>query len=220
MKLEIPQEYQSIGLMFSGGMDSTLLLYHLGRQYADRDIYAVTAGSCGYVSYPVHIEFAQQAFNRVSQNLGYGAVKYHVIHYLDDRESHHCNEVMKAWDHIDCWVVGQNSSPPPGSVVVDPYNKHHDLYETCPMPHRKNTEGDVWTEQHGRPVYRPMMHMNKRDIVQDYRDNQIYHLIQHTRSCPKVWSPAEAADFVPHCGYCWWCLERKWGLQDENEIRT
>lgn len=58
MKLEIPLKYKSIGLMFSGDMDSTLLLYHLGRQYSDRDVYAFTAGSCGYVSYPVHIEFA------------------------------------------------------------------------------------------------------------------------------------------------------------------
>lgn len=215
INLKIGEQYQNIGLLFSGGVDSTLLLYLLGLQYPDRNVFAVTAGHCGSNNWPIHIEYAQKVFDRVSKELGYGAINYHVVHYLDDNESHHCNQVMKTWPHIDCWLIGQNAAPPKGSTTKDAHDRPHDLYDTCPLPHRKTNLGEEWAEQHGRPIYRPLLRLNKKEIVCEYKRRSVYHLIEHTRSCPKVWPAHHANDFVKHCGECWWCLERKWSLIDD-----
>jgi PP-loop superfamily ATP-utilizing enzyme len=213
MILDIPETYKNIAIMFSGGIDSALLLYLVGKQYPNRKIYAVTAGTVGYVDYPVHIDYARNVFDEIIKLLEPGAIDYHTIHYIDDRESHHCNKVMQDWKHIDLWIVGQNLSPPKGTIVSDCFNKSHDLWDLCPLPNRKNPQGEIWAEQHDKPVYRPLMFMNKKEIIEIYRNENVYHLIDYTRSCPKVWKLEEIQNFKKHCGYCWWCMEREWGLR-------
>lgn len=200
--------------MFSGGIDSTLLLYLIAKQYPKRTIHAVTAGTCGYVDYPIHIKYAQDVFDQIAKRVGYGIIDYHTIHYLDDKETHHCNEVMKKFTDIDCWAIGRNAAPPKGTIVTDCHSQDINLFDTCNLEHRKSPSGPDWTTQHNIPTYTPFMYLTKQEEIQIYKNEEIYSLIDYTRSCPKVWSLTEANDFVPHCGHCWWCLERKWGLME------
>jgi tRNA(Ile)-lysidine synthase TilS/MesJ len=208
----IPEQYQSIAVLFSGGMDSTLLLYLAGLRYPHRRIIAVTAG-CSYINNRVHLEWANKAFAQTIKRLTPGAIDYHITHYHDDRETHHCNQAMvELKDLADVWLIGQNASPPQGAVVCDHIGKEVDLYDACPLPHRRARDHSEWAKQHGLPVYRPLANIDKQDEVRMFKELKVFDLIQSTRSCPGQWADQELIDFVPHCGYCWWCLERQWGL--------
>lgn len=211
MKLDIPSDFNTIGLLFSGGMDSSLLLYMLGKHYPNRRIMAFSAG-CSYIDNRVHNKYANQVFERVTNMLPEGALDYHITHYHDDKTTHHCNQAMKEFDGmVDVWVNGMNKAPPPGTVVTDCYGVAHDLYELCHLELRKQPP-QLWRDIDGYKYYTPLAPYTKQEIVQAYKDYGIYDLIPFTRSCPKAWKFEDMKDFTPECGWCYFCLERKWGL--------
>lgn len=212
MRLSIPDHLKSIGVLFSGGIDSTLLLYLIATQYPDRTIWAINAGSCGYIDWPIHTEYAKNVFDEINKRVEKGAIDYFLIHQLVDQKTHHCNKVMVEMPFIDCWAIGRNAAPPQNTIVASPNGELVNLYDSCPMPWRQNIIGDVWSRQNGQIVYTPFMYLTKQDEIKIFREQKIYDLIQFTRSCPKVWNKDEMSQFVPHCGECWWCLERQWGL--------
>jgi 7-cyano-7-deazaguanine synthase in queuosine biosynthesis len=217
----IPAQYQNIGVLFSGGMDSSLILYMLGKHYPKRRIMAFTAG-CDYINNRVHLDYASNVFNRVTNLLTPGSLDYHIIHYHNDKTTHHCNQAMSEFKNmIDLWVVGINPAPPPGSIVENCYGGKVDVNDICHMPDRlrlsKNIgkNNDYFGEDPitGFMYYRPLINLDKKHIVKLYQRYGIYDTVMpFTRSCPKVWKYEDMNTFTPECGWCYFCLERKWGM--------
>lgn len=224
MKIDfhIPDEYQNIGLLFSGGMDSSLLLYMLGKHYPNRRIMAFTAG-CDYIDNRLHLNYANKVFDRTANLLSPGALDYHITHYHDDRTTHHCNQAMKEFETmVDLWVVGVNPAPPAGSLVKNCYGELVDVHEFCHITDRlKLTEKMGQNQDYigrnpetGHVYFRPLINYDKKAIVDLYHIYGIYSsILPLTRSCPKVWEHKDMSRFTPECGWCFFCLERKWGLQ-------
>ena len=212
MRLELKPEHKTIGLLFSGGMDSSLLLYMLGKQYPRRRIMAFSAG-CSYIDNRIHMKQVNDVFDRVTNLVPQGALDYHITHYHEDRDTHHCNQAMTEFDSmVDVWVTGLNHAPPPGVVVTNCYGEDIDLHEYCHMENRKS-RGEEWQTVDGYQYYSPLINLNKQDIVALYKRFGIYaELMPLTRSCPKQWDYEDMKLYTPECGWCYFCLERKWGL--------
>jgi hypothetical protein len=66
----------------------------------------------------------------------------------------------------------------------------------------------------------PFIYINKAWVIKQYKDNNILDLLYTTRSCEggDVKSPADWNGVRPDdCGYCFWCVERHWAM-DENNV--
>jgi 7-cyano-7-deazaguanine synthase in queuosine biosynthesis len=58
-------------------------------------------------------------------------------------------------------------------------------------------------------MYQPFINKDKQTIATIYQElNLIENLFPLTRSCETT----EIKNFLGHCGDCWWCEERKWGF--------
>lgn len=213
MKLDIPDHYQDVGILFSGGIDSTLALYMVAKQYPKKTIWAFSAG-CSYIDNRVHLKYSNQVMDMVTRLVDETAIDYHITTFHNDRTGHHCQRAMEQFKNtIDCWVIGQNSAPPKGSIGINKAGEHLDLFDFCHLEHRKNITETVWQTKDGFNIYKPFLFMDKQEEILLYHKFGIFDaLIPLTRSCPVSYTRAKSNEFVEQCGNCYWCLERQWGL--------
>ena len=61
----------------------------------------------------------------------------------------------------------------------------------------------------GEAAVFPFTNMNKKEIANMYRKENLHELYKLTISCES------RNDIGPvHCDDCWWCMERKWAFGD------
>lgn len=75
-------------------------------------------------------------------------------------------------------------------------------------------------------VCHPFRHLEKDQIISLYKINRVEELLELTRSCegdtlsyPDIFKGLDyksyvPGQFVPECGECFWCNERKWGIDN------
>lgn len=220
MNFELPNDCQRIAVLYSGGADSTALLYAVASKYPERYIVAVTAG-CSYLKHRPHIQFARNMFEALTQHLPEGAINEHIITYHDDRSGHHCSQYMEEnRERFDVWVIGQNAAPPSGAVAVDRYGRVWDVRKSCPLASRifdePQAEWETWNEH---VVYKPLINIDKRGVYYIIKEQGIFEdVLKYSRSCPTCYDDSNIDQFVAHCEECWWCFERRWGLSKEDEL--
>lgn len=219
MNLDIPAKYQNIAVLFSGGADSTAILYEVASKYPDRKICAITAG-CSYIKHRVHLNFARNMFEALVDALPPGAINEHIITYHDDRVGHHCGQYMNEnRDNYDVWIIGQNAAPPKGSIATDRNGRVWDLYESCPLDSRKEISESIWGEWNDHVTYKPLLHIDKKGVFSILKGQGILdQVLEFSRSCPKTYTDETIQNFKHHCDDCWWCLERRWGLSDIDKL--
>jgi 7-cyano-7-deazaguanine synthase in queuosine biosynthesis len=217
--IDLPDNAQRIAVLYSGGVDSSTMLYAIAAKYPDRHIVAITAG-CSYINNRVHLPFAAKMLDVMINSLPAGAINEHIITYHDDRIGHHCGQYMhQNRDIFDVWVVGQNAAPSEGSIAVDKNGAVHDLFTSCPLESRKIIADTIWSTWEGHTVYKPLLHLDKQAVFDIATQHGIYDAVaNYSRSCPKVYTDDNIDKFVAHCGTCWWCLERKWGMRMQDDI--
>jgi ubiquinone/menaquinone biosynthesis C-methylase UbiE len=216
---ELPDDAQRIAVLYSGGVDSTTMLYAIAAKYPDRHIVAVTAG-CSYINNRVHLPVAAKMLDTLINKLPPSAINEHVITYHDDRVGHHCGQYMhQNADNFDVWMVGQNAAPAKGSIAVDKNGDVYDLFTSCPLESRKIIADTIWSTWEGHSVYKPLLYLDKKEVFDIATEHGIYDdVVNYSRSCPKVYTDDTIDKFVAHCGTCWWCLERKWGMGMQDNV--
>lgn len=220
MNFQLPDNCQNIAVLYSGGADSTLLLYEVASKYPERNIVAVTAG-CSYLKHRPHLKYARDMLEALTWHLPEGAINEHRITYHDDRVGHHCSQFMEEnRAQFDVWINGQNAAPPSGAVAVDRHGRVWNVRESCPLDSRK-IEGvlDEWENWQGHRVYKPLINTDKRGVYQLMQQRGIFDdAMEYGRSCPNCYDDSNIDQFVAHCDDCWWCLERRWGLSMTDEL--
>lgn len=87
------------------------------------------------------------------------------------------------------------------------------------MPDREPGSLEDLIQVHdGLTIYHPFRHTTKDWIIKQYIKHDITDLLHTTRSCEgefegidyKTYTPGQ---YVPTCGECFWCQERKWALE-------
>lgn len=193
-----------IGISFSGGVDSSLLVYLALSQLK---------------TYPVHLftisvnfrDFAQQFITaRVLKKICEITENFNVFHHItvsDDKNV--INDIIKTprdyvlkYNIINSILGGGNANPPVEVFQGTKYFKNG----VGPMHDIRNpyVERSIKVSPF---VYHPFTNLNKQDIIKIYKDHNIdKSILPLTQSC---WT-------LPVCNKCWFCIERNWGMQVLN----
>ena len=183
-----------IGVSFSGGADSSLLLYIL-LQHSIGPIHVFTCAS-EFKNYSSAYT-ATSVINKCIELTGNNNI-FHHIHYVKEQSMDNLF-YQNQFDNITVLYTGITSNPPLEiqHTFTEPSleNKDRSPLEQRPLYTRNTT------------VYMPFTNADKQTIAKMYTELGILDSIfPLTRSCENV-------NLIHgHCGTCWWCQERNWGF--------
>jgi hypothetical protein len=190
-----------IGISFSGGVESSLLVYLVLSQLKSYPVHLFTV-SVDFRDFNQHIITSQvlQEICRITNNFN---VYQHITVGRDDSIINRLFETPKDFilNHkiVKSLLAGGNANPPNDII------KHTKFFVDGKGPMNNDRDPTVVRSIKCNPyLYAPLCNLNKQDIIQLYKDNKIdKNILPLTQSC---WA-------APPCGDCWFCFERSWGMQ-------
>lgn len=203
------KKYKKIGISFSGGCDSTLLLYFLLKIFHEKnpesEIYPITgiATNKGKWKLLRSQQILDDLINQFPSTKN--KVKDRIIHYnTSQMEYRKFTRKLCSKSIIDIRLFALTKNPP--YEVME----KHDLLRKREIL-RDEEEPEIY-----RPyeitgsIYEPFRNVDKRWIAQCYHDyglmSSIYPL---TMSCERVRDTPQMFDNEEPCRHCWWCREKK-----------
>ena len=83
------------------------------------------------------------------------------------------------------------------------------------LSNRYHPEENIITQRDLITVLQPFKHIDKKQIVKIYTDNDLKDFFDITRSCEGEFNNIDYTNYTPYqlvptCGECFWCKERKW----------
>lgn len=203
-------KYKKIGISFSGGCDSSLLLYLLLRMvddtYPDVEIIPITGITINkgkwklFRSQEILDYYRSQFFNL--KNI----IKDRLVDYNWTQEEYGKYVATLAKNNIiDIRLFALTKNPP--------YNvmEQHDLVR------KRETSRDgfvnferMFIETKIGPIYDVFRNVDKRWIAQCYHDFGLMdHIYPLTVSCERLRETSDMIDNEEPCRHCWWCREKK-----------
>jgi len=200
-----------IGLMCSGGVESSLMLY-LTLLHSDDPIHVFTLANN-----PLelkNITAMTAVLNKCVQLTNKHNVIHHIVHQQGDKPNGPevlGDMIKQVGVDINIAQLGVTANPP--KDILDTMDKDYaprDLARDNPIVEDElydaRSEGYPW-------IYTPWLTHNKKVIAKIYEDQQLLKsLFPLTYSCE--WYPRDGKPNLgmEHCGECWWCEERKWAF--------
>lgn len=182
---------------FSGGIDSTLVLYLL-MKYSVDDLLLITKA----VPHK-NIELSTRVVKRVTELTNRTNI-LHTMCYTPgvDIDKNHYYQYY----NFNVMYTGLTENPP--EEVFNSWEINNNTVPREAVRDKLATLKDPLFEINNHYVYNPFINCNKRDIKQIY-DNEgiVEDLFPLTHSCVYEEDPG-----LNHCGECWWCRERQWGF--------
>jgi 7-cyano-7-deazaguanine synthase in queuosine biosynthesis len=186
MKIRIPHECSQINVLFSGGVDSSLLLYLLTTQNTQ--------------NIPIHV---------------FGMLKHkreqHFHDVLTWLETHlqvqYTKQLTTRFFFIRDFAKNTLDISPENSFTYSACNK---VITDVFTPARYITgdtppvRGPALNDHH----LRPFIDVDKVMICEIYKQHSLQQLFTLTHSC--------GIDIENHCGECYFCMERNWGVAESN----
>ena len=193
--LELPKG--PIGISFSGGADSSLLVYLVLNQIREEPVHLFTISTVERNL--LQHKISADVLNKICQLTN----NYNVIHHVSI-----CNTDIEGVKHIQILprkmlyefetvksvLYGDNCNPPADSGI-----ENFELLNRSPLYTR--------SVQVSLGQFCPLTNLNKQDIVKIYCEQGIMESVfPLTKSC------GQTAYGKDPCGTCWFCEERAWGL--------
>jgi 7-cyano-7-deazaguanine synthase in queuosine biosynthesis len=187
MKIDVYPEYKVTNILFSGGMDSTILLYLLAKEIHQNNYdikiicHAFGNNSCKENLKSI-TNYVQSRFN----------VKILLIIY---RHKYWIRDMVK--QILDLY----------GATVYSGCNKvvEDKFIPTKYIPHdTPPIRGPAYNDFH----IRPFIDMNKIEIMDIYLKENLLELLKLTHSC--------GIHSDTPCGECYFCMERSWAATSLN----
>lgn len=221
--------WNRIAISVSGGVDSALLAFLLCKQVTDQEIHIISHVRCWktkpwqeYDAKNVYT-WLQNRFpnikmfrhiNFIAPDLEYGSQGPIIIDEYgkhvsgDNAEQRGFAEYICHKYDIDVYF---------NAVTRNPRNVHfkgmkeRDIEPTDENQHLK------LMKHMGRIAAHPFRFIEKSEIIQKYKDENIWDLFKITRSCEGTFDSInyrnyKEGDYVPICNECFWCKEREWAL--------
>ena len=189
--------FKRIGVCVTGGADSTILLYlllSLKRHY-NLQIYPISLQTIDKIHQLTYVEevinFIQLSLNDTLEDLIVGEEV--LSKYFWALSSHILFDIKQNYD-LDVMFKGVTKNPPLNFVADEIYR---------PLE-RDGTNIKLLDGDYCNPFF----DIDKKHIFKMYRDNNLQSLIEKTVSCSISYNDQKYF----HCGTCWWCRERQWGL--------
>jgi 7-cyano-7-deazaguanine synthase in queuosine biosynthesis len=201
IRLSIPDT--PIGINFSGGVDSSLLLYLLMSNTSQK-IYVFThvADSKGRAAAIT----SGQVIEKLIQLTGNSNVDHHLSYHPDLNEDIFTST---AFAYLKSGTVSDVYT----AITANPPK---DIAESFCTDTVHSTEHSFRDPLITRPVFQPdykwhtpFTNIDKQAIIQMYdKFGLLETIFPSTRSC----EAENRIEYYQHCGQCWWCKERIWAF--------
>lgn len=201
--IEIPEKFNNVGIKISGGADSAILAYILAlyKKY-ERNVDLIPITVINAIKPHQHI-FAQRVVKFIEENLDVKFGKHYIKPELVDPEEYGEEQarfikILRKSNLIDTHFTGITENP---DVELDKTKEWEgDSARDKSLGLKPLIEGNS---------YVPFANLDKKGIAELYEHFGLMDtLFPITRSCEN-----RKVHFTePHCGECWWCLERQWGF--------
>lgn len=198
MSYEFPYDpnAKKYSCLFSGGADSSLLLYYLLKSGKPVDVYT-TAAKDPHMKKRV-AQLAIDVSLRCMEITNNYQVN-HIISYSNKRNERDLKENVLPFfvsGHLDSIWTGITADPPENEMILP----SHETDDRDPNVTR-STNPNPW-------VHTPFTNHDKKWIAERYKEEGLLEtLFPITNSCD------DSRDNAIHCGECWWCEEREWGFK-------
>ena len=203
VEFNIPNKFTKIGVKVSGGADSALVAYMLAQyKLQERNDLHIHPMTCVASTKPYQEIYSKKVIDAITKNTGV-EFAYHFVGkartdddlpedtYIKDQTNYF--ESLVQDNTVQCTFSGITQNPP---VLFDVDGPIDDRSKTKKYIRKTFT---AWT---------PLINVDKQGVAQFYKKyNLLDWLFPVTRSCEK-----HTNDFDKHCGWCWFCQERKWGF--------
>jgi hypothetical protein len=224
IKIEIPKESKTIGILLSGGADSAILLYilcdYIKKNNLDIKVLPIT--SC-VIAKPIMIEGTFRVTNKVRELFNYD-IPFLLDNFLYYRGrkvfEFDINVYVKLFQEgvIDC-LMGAGTT-----FASEEELKRHNMWDDRPeyraLDFVPSEYENLIPGNEKYKIYKPFLRYDKKLIAELYdmfnvRDT----LFPATKSCIAGFS--ESRGWSTPCKRCWWCKERFWAFgQYDSERRT
>lgn len=188
----IPEDAKRIGILLSGGMDSSILLYLLCKEVHENQK-SVIINACHMKPRTDLTVIVQSVMDYTSSKFPV-TISYHTMPRRFIREG-----VRNILDVLKCDYVFTGCN----KVVVGEFTPTKIIIGDTPP-----VRGEPYNERH----LRPFIHMDKREIVELYINENVLDMIPLTVSCGVY----DMGDAEKDCGECYFCMEKRWGMQFYN----
>ncbi len=212
---EIPEKYKRILICCSGGADSTMALYLLNLYFqetkrVDTEIIIVTA-TCIFGAVPANAIYAQTIVHKIMEFFPDNLINYHHIFYKGEIEN-----IEVVFKDAELKILGDSANP---KFLSKKY-----INDLTFISHRHEDRDydeikDCWDTESimRRQQYRPFWCVDKKFIADMYDHFELREsLLPLTWSCT-VEGTEHNENYTKHCGFCWWCKERDWAFNYEDE---
>jgi len=221
--IDVDSKYSKIGISISGGADSALLAWMICKQsraqihfvyqirmwktrpwqeyYADRVM--------RWFRYNFPHEFVVHK-NFVPPEMEEPHTDYITDEYGEQKPGNRIilrahNEYIAHTQKLDAWYAGVTLNPP---VTLE-----------GELDDRNTPSYEKHKVIHGVNVHHPFVDKAKDWVMRQYLDNNLHELLRLTRSCEGEFEGIDYTNYrygedVYECGKCFWCRERKWGLDN------
>lgn len=187
-----------VGVLCSGGADSSLILYLL-MKHSNQPLHVLTMANrkkhfTNAIVVSKVIDWCMKKTN--NNNI------VHTVKYVDEQTDEQLQQLtiqhLKVFRTI---YIGDTCYPPEDihdEFVQNTGDSFNKLEDRKPNKNRATKVG---------PIYVPFTNYNKRKIAEIYEHLDIMELADITRSCETFEDIG-----TKHCGNCWWCKEREWAF--------
>lgn len=181
----------NLGVSFSGGTDSSLVLYMLMLNYP----YHITVFNTFWHERTNHNEVAKRVYEKCKELTGHTNSTMIDTEINENYSEHNLFVTPMQYQKtgkLDYIYTGLTANPP----LKLKYSEHK--IQKREQRREKNIDDNNF--------YLPFVNENKKTIAKLYEEfNLMESLFPLTFSCV-------VSKTLDHCNACWWCEERKWGF--------
>ena len=205
---------KTLALSMSGGADSTMLCYLLAKTSYEQNLEITIQPYNGYDTWapidssgvPNIIEFIRKEFPDIDIQWPLAVVfNTNGNHAPNDKNMYIRPLIHKLVEHKMVDVVMS------GISMGQPLDVQTQLLKEGRIERITRLPGyHLWNEVENSCDHQaPFKHIDKRFIIQCYKDFNLEHLLKMTNSCTHPRG---------NCGKCWWCQERVWAFKEVFSI--
>jgi hypothetical protein len=231
-------KWNRIAISLSGGADSALLAYLLctiAKQFNPKiSIHVISHVRC-WKTKPWQQYDSESVYSWLNKEFDF--LKWHRHVNFIAPELEYANTGPSLQDEYDKMVSGDNIQIRSYSEYVCHYHKIDAYYNAVTRnPRNKKFDGSMIerdiepteTNEHLRimthmekTVIHPFRFVEKNWVISQYKKHNILDLLKITRSCEGTFKDIDYKTYrrgqiVPACGYCFWCMERNWAIDNAS----